>query len=107
VSAAICRPASSWRNTTLNISIPHLLFWIVLCSFLAFHNTLQMLLWSLAAPFPALFQKTFVISFLADVCLNFFGLFGECVCIHCFHCSLVSIFTNETQDSSPVTHIMW
>jgi hypothetical protein len=26
-----------------------------------------------------------------------FGLFIEYVCIHCFDCSLVSTFTNETQ----------
>jgi hypothetical protein len=24
-----------------------------------------------------------------------FGLFGECVCIHCFGCSFVSTFINE------------
>jgi hypothetical protein len=24
------------------------------------------------------------------------GLLGECVCIHCFDCPLVSSFTNET-----------
>jgi hypothetical protein len=34
-------------------------------------------------------------------------LFGECVCIHSFDCSLVSIFTNETHVLSPVTHVMW
>jgi hypothetical protein len=34
-------------------------------------------------------------------------LFGECVCIHCFGCSLVSTITNETQVSSPVTHTIW
>jgi hypothetical protein len=55
---------------------------------------------------PFLFQETGAISFLADVCLNFFGLFGECVCIHCFDCSLVSTFANETQVSSPVTCTM-
>jgi hypothetical protein len=43
---------------------------------------------------PFLPEKTAANSFLADVCLNFFGLFGECVCIHCFDCSLVSPFTN-------------
>jgi hypothetical protein len=32
-----------------------------------------------------------------DVCLNFFGSFGECVCIHCFDFSFVSTLTNETQ----------
>jgi hypothetical protein len=39
--------------------------------------------------------------------LNFFGLFDECLCIHCFGCSLVSIFTNKSQVSLPVTHMMW
>jgi hypothetical protein len=39
------------------------------------------------------------------ICLNFFDLFGECACIHCFDCSLISTFTNETQVSSPV--MMW
>jgi hypothetical protein len=34
-------------------------------------------------------------------------LFGECMCNHCFDCSLVSALTNETQVSSPVTHTMW
>jgi hypothetical protein len=42
---------------------------------------------------PFLSQKTVAISFLADVCLNIFGLFGECVCIHCFDCCLVASFT--------------
>jgi hypothetical protein len=34
-------------------------------------------------------------------------LFGEYLCIHCFLCSLVSTFINETQVSSPVIHTMW
>jgi hypothetical protein len=56
---------------------------------------------------PFLSQKTNAISFLVDnVCLNFFILFGECVCIHCFDCFLVSTFTNKTQVSSPVTQMM-
>jgi hypothetical protein len=38
-----------------------------------------------------------------NVCLKFFGLSCECVCIQCFHYSLVSGFTNETQVSSSVT----
>jgi hypothetical protein len=38
----------------------------------------------------------------SDVCLNVFCLFGECVCIHCFDCSLVSIVIKETQVSLPV-----
>jgi hypothetical protein len=45
---------------------------------------------------PYLSQKTDAISFQADVCLKFFGFFGECVHTHCFDCSLVSAFTNET-----------
>jgi hypothetical protein len=51
--------------------------------------------------------KTIPISFVADVFLKLFSLFHECVCIHCFDCSLVSTFINETQNSSPVTHTMW
>jgi hypothetical protein len=31
-----------------------------------------------------------------------FGLFGECVCIHCFGCSLVSALINKAKVSSPV-----
>jgi hypothetical protein len=42
-----------------------------------------------------LVPETVAISFLAgNIFLNFFGLFGECVCIYCFGCSLVSTFTN-------------
>jgi hypothetical protein len=69
-------------------------------------------LWSLVSwvPPPALLpfpKKTAANSFLADVCLNCFGLFGECVCIHCFDCSLVSTFTNETQVSSSIVRCDW
>jgi hypothetical protein len=46
-------------------------------------------------------QKTVSVSCLADVWLNFSGLFGECVCIHWSACSFVSTFTNETQASTP------
>jgi hypothetical protein len=46
-------------------------------------------------------QKTVSISFLAGRRLfKLLGLFGECASIHCFDCSLVSTFTNETQVSS-------
>jgi hypothetical protein len=38
---------------------------------------------------PSLSQRTHAISFLADVCLNFFGLSGECACINCSVCSSV------------------
>jgi hypothetical protein len=56
---------------------------------------------------PFLSQKTVAISFLADVCLKFFSLFGKYVCIHCFDCSLVSTFRNKILISSPVTRPMW
>jgi hypothetical protein len=55
---------------------------------------------------PLLSQKTAAISFLTDICLNFFGLFGECICIHWFDCSLVSMLTNETQVSAFVSRMM-
>jgi hypothetical protein len=42
-----------------------------------------------------------------NVCLKFFRLFGECVCIHCGDCSVVSAFRNETQVSSSVTRTTW
>jgi hypothetical protein len=56
---------------------------------------------------PGLSQKTAAISYLVDVSLNCFGLFGEFVCIHCFDCSLVTTFTDEIQGSSPVIRTMW
>jgi hypothetical protein len=53
---------------------------------------------------PFLSQETVAISFLAgrQHLLNLFAYFGECVCIHCFACPLVSAFKDETQVSSPV-----
>jgi hypothetical protein len=91
-----------------DISIPRLIFWMTLCSFF---SVLQYTSDIIVVPYCMnsnitlfLFQKTVSINFLAsNVWLNFFSLFGECVCIHCFDCSLVSTFTNETQISSPVT----
>jgi hypothetical protein len=71
----------------------------LLCSLVAWISSSALLSWprkQLPSPF-----------WQADVCLNFFNLFGKCVCIHCFDYSLVSSFTNETQVSSPVTRIMW
>jgi hypothetical protein len=52
---------------------------------------------------PFLSHKTDAISFLEDnVSLKKFGFLDECVFIHCFDCSLVSTFTDETQVPSPV-----
>jgi hypothetical protein len=82
--------------------------------FLVFPNTLLMLLWSRVAWIPPSAhlsspRKQLSSAFCqADiVCLNFFSLFGDCVCIHCFDYTLISTFTNETQVSSAVTRIMW
>jgi len=45
---------------------------------------------------PFLSQNTVTTSFLfGKDCLNFLGLFGECVCNHCRDCSLVSTLTNK------------
>jgi hypothetical protein len=52
---------------------------------------------------PFLSQKTVCRVSGREGLLNFFGLFGECVRIHCFDWSLASAFTNETHVSSPVT----
>jgi hypothetical protein len=49
---------------------------------------------------PSPFQQT------DNVCSNFFGVFGECMCIHCSDCSLVSTYTNKTQVALPVTHMV-
>jgi hypothetical protein len=71
--------------------------------FLVFHDTLLTLLWSCVAWIPpsSLFycnRKQLPSAFWQadNVCLNFFGLFGECVCIHSLDCFLISTFTNET-----------
>jgi hypothetical protein len=48
----VCRHPGSHRNTMPDVSIPCLLFWMALHSFLVFHNTLLTLLWSLVAWIP-------------------------------------------------------
>jgi hypothetical protein len=70
VRGAICGHALSWRSTmsTLDVSVPRLLF------LMAQHSENN----------PSALWQTFV--------SKFFSLFGECVCIHCFDCSLVSTF---------------
>jgi hypothetical protein len=42
-----------------------------------------------------------------NVYLNIFGLFKECVSIHCLDWFLAWTFTNKIQVSTPVTHAMW
>jgi hypothetical protein len=85
------RHALSWKSTTPYVSIPHLFLWVALHSvfFLTCRSTLLMLLGPLLHEIHRQHLKTVAIGFLEDICLNFFGLFGECVCIHCFDCSLV------------------
>jgi hypothetical protein len=98
-----------WRSTTPDVSIPRVLFSMALLIFLVIFDILMTLLWSLVAwiPPPALLscprkQEPSAFWQADNVHLNFFGLFGECVCIHCFGYTLVSTFTTELQVSSPV-----
>jgi hypothetical protein len=109
-----CYMRAIQKVTSCEMSVPHLLFWMALCSFLVFctHYTTDFIVFpcwansTISAPF--LSQKTVAIRFLADnVCLNFYSLFGDNVCINCFHCSLVSTFTNEIQFWSPDILKMW
>jgi hypothetical protein len=109
VGAAVFGGALSWRSTTLYVSIPHLCFevpYTVFFSVLQYTSDVIVVHYCMNSTIstPFLSQKIVAIIYLADICLNFFGLFSECVCIHCFDCSLVSTFTNGTQVSSPV---MW
>jgi hypothetical protein len=110
VREAVCGRGLSWRNTTPCVSIPRHLFWMVGPS--QFFSVSQYILHVIVVTYcmnstisaPFLSQKTLAISFLTDnICLNFFGSFDECVCIHCFDCCLVSTFTNEIQVLSSVT----
>jgi hypothetical protein len=61
------------------------------------------LVFSIGPYCPALIYFTSVLSHQKVLGMNFLGLLGECMCIHCSDCSLFSVFTNCTQVSSPVT----
>jgi hypothetical protein len=52
---------------------------------------------------PLLYQKAVAINLAYDVCLNFFGVFGECVRIHCSGFNI----HKWNQVSSPITCMMW
>lgn len=89
--------ALSWRRTIPDDNMPLLLFFIVL------HRRVRVSQYAAAVIVPGSMnstskvplqsQNTVAISFLLDkVCLNFFGLLDECVCIHCFNCSFVLAF---------------
>jgi hypothetical protein len=112
VQAAVCRHALLRRSTTPYVNILWLLFWMALHSFVSILQytsdvTVVPCCTNSTINTPFLYQKTDAISFLADICLNVYGLSDECVYILCFDCSLVSTFTNEAQFSSPVTHTVW
>jgi len=103
VRAAVCGRALSCRSTTPDVNIPLLLFSMALRSFFRVSQYVSDVI---VVPgsinsinsTPFLSQNTVAISFLfANDCLNFLGLFGECVCIHCRDCSLVSTLTNLMQ----------
>jgi hypothetical protein len=91
VWAAVCGRTLSRRSITLDVSIPHLLFWMAdpMQYFQYFAcNTLLTLLWSLVAWIPHIAllscprKQLLSDSWQADnICLNFFGLFGKCVCV--------------------------
>jgi hypothetical protein len=106
--AALCRCTLSGNSTTPAISVPHLLFWIALRRFFSVSQyasdvTVVPCCMNSIISTPFLSQKTVAISLLAGwQRVQFFEFFGECVCIHCFGCSLVSAFTNEIRVSSPV-----
>jgi hypothetical protein len=111
VRADVCGRALLWRNTTPDVSITPFVqncptqFFYCFASNTPDITFVPCCMYSTIST-PFLPQKTVAISFLVDVCLNFFDLSGECVCNHCFDCSLVSTFTNETQVSWPVSHMM-
>jgi hypothetical protein len=104
VLAAVCGRALSWRSTTPDVSIPRLLFWMVL------HSVFRVSKYTYSVSVVAccvnstisrrfLSQKTVATSVLADkVCLSFCCFFLEYVCIHSFDWVLVS---------SAVSRRMW
>jgi hypothetical protein len=112
VLAAVCGRALSWRSTIPDVSVPSLCFeWPALCSFLlCFAIDFRRYHGPLLHEFHH--QHSFPVPenschHISGRRLNFFDIFGECMCIHYFDCSLISTFTNEIQVSSSVTRMMW
>jgi hypothetical protein len=59
---------------------------------------------------PFLSQKPVAVSFLAGrqhLFKLFWHVWWVCVCIHCFDCSLIAAFTNETYVLSAATLMRW
>jgi hypothetical protein len=88
------------------------LFWISLCKFFLFLNTLLTLLWSLAAWIPAsallsCLRKQSQLAFWRPTFVYTSSASWMSVCIHCFDGSLISTFANRAQDSSAVIRTMW
>jgi hypothetical protein len=105
-SASSCmRMCVVMASTTLDVSIQCLLFWMALRgSFSVLQYTSDITVVPYCMYFTCALKV--IISFLSDICLNFFGVFGECVYIHCCECSFVLTFTNEPLVLSPFTLMM-
>jgi hypothetical protein len=105
--AAVCGRALSWRSITPDVSIPRLFFQMDLrSSFRVLHYTSDAIVVPCCMNFtistPFLSQKTVAISFLADVCLNFFGLFGEL----CASTALTTLWFQHSQMKPRLHHLL-
>jgi hypothetical protein len=101
-SCVICRHPLSCRSTTPDVSIPHLSFWMALCSFLVFHNTLPTLLRSLVAWIPP--SALLSCSSKQLVSARCFSAFLENVCVSTALTALWFQNSNETKVSSCYSH---
>jgi hypothetical protein len=80
--------------------------WMTVRRYILFRNTLLTLLWSIVAWIP----PSALLSSAKKSCRQLSGrwphlfkfcvVFGECVCMQCFYCSLFKTFANETRVSS-------
>jgi hypothetical protein len=113
--AAVCGCASSWRSTYTGCQ--HSTLFLLNDPTQFFCVCFAIYFWRYCGPFLHEFdhehyflsQRQLLLAFWQadNGYLNLLSLFREYVCIHCIDCSLVSVFTNETQVPSPVTRMMW
>jgi hypothetical protein len=110
----VCGCTLSWRSTTLGLSIWCHLFFMALCS--SFSVSINFWYYVVLLhqfyhqhAFPILSQKTVAITFLAGRCLFKLFQFVWWLCVQstALTAFFISAFTNQTQFSSPVTHMMW
>jgi hypothetical protein len=94
------------------VSSPQLLFWMVLHGFFSVLQYTSGIIvahcWmnsNISTSFLS-FPRKQLLSASGRCLFKLFSLFDECLCIHCSDYSLVTLFRNETQVSSPVTHTM-